>query len=103
MVTALAMALPLTMPKSPLEMTATFPAPPRVPPATARAPSVKQRSSPPCDITLPNTTNRKMNVADTSAGMPKIPCVVSVCWSISVRSDSPPCARKPGSHGPTNA
>ena len=29
-VTALAMALPLTVPKSPLEITATLPAPPRV-------------------------------------------------------------------------
>ena len=42
-VTALAIALPLTVPNSPLEITATFPAPPRVPPATARAPSVKKR------------------------------------------------------------
>jgi len=34
-VTAFAMALPLTVPKRPLEMTATFPAPPREAPATA--------------------------------------------------------------------
>ena len=57
-VTALAIALPLTIPNSPLEITATFPAPPRLAPATARAPSVKKRSSPPCDMTLPKTTNR---------------------------------------------
>ena len=36
-------------------------------PATASAPSVKKRSSPPCDITLPNTTKRKMNVAETAS------------------------------------
>ena len=78
-VTALAIALPLTIPNSPLEITATFPAPPRLAPATARAPSVKKRSRPPWDITLPKTTNRKMNVAETSVGIPKIPCVVSVC------------------------
>ena len=57
-VTALAMALPLTVPKSPLEMTATLPAPPRVPPATAMAASVKNRSRPPCDMAPPNTTNK---------------------------------------------
>ena len=45
--TALAIALPLTVPVSPLEMTATFPAPPRLEPATASEPSVKKRSSPP--------------------------------------------------------
>src|SRR4026208_1327000 len=37
-VTALAIALPLTMPKSPLEINATLPAPPRLAPATAPAP-----------------------------------------------------------------
>ena len=46
-VTALAMALPLTVPKRPLEMTATLPAPPREAPATASAASVKKRSRPP--------------------------------------------------------
>jgi hypothetical protein len=57
-VTALAMALPLTVPKSPLEMTATFPAPPRVPPAMANAASVKKRSRPPWDMAPPNRTKR---------------------------------------------
>ncbi len=72
-VTALAIALPFTVPNSPLAITATFPAPPWLPPATARAPSVKKRSRPPWDITLPKTTNRKMNVAETSVGIPKDP------------------------------
>ena len=57
-VTALAIALPLTVPKSPLEMTATLPAPPREAPATASAPSVKKRSRPPYAMTPPKTTNR---------------------------------------------
>ena len=64
---------------------------------------MKKRSRPPWDITLPKTTNRKMNVAETSVGMPKIPCVVIVCWSISLRNVSPPWRAKPGSQGPAKA
>jgi len=71
-VTALAMALPLTMPKSPLEMTATFPAPPRAA-GDGQGPVGEAAQQPAVRHQLPNTTNRKMNVADTSAGMPKIP------------------------------
>ena len=41
-----------------------------------------------------------MNVAETSVGMPKIPWVVSVCWSTSLRNVSPPWPTKPGSQGP---
>jgi hypothetical protein len=44
-----------------------------------------------------------MNVADTRVGIPKIPPVVRVCWSINFRTLSPPCERKPGSQGPANA
>ena len=95
-VTALAMALPLMVPKSPLEITATLPAPPRVCPATASAPSVKKRSRPPCDMTPPKSTNRKMYVADTRVGTPNTPCVVSICVSSSLRKVSPPWERKPG-------
>ena len=94
-VTALAMALPLTVPKSPLEITATLPAPPRVWPATASAVG-EEAQRPPCDMTPPKSTNRKMYVAETRVGTPKTPCVVSVCWSTSFRNDSPPWARKPG-------
>jgi hypothetical protein len=57
-VTALAMALPLTVPKRPLEMTATLPAPPRVPPAMERAASVKKRKRPPWAMAPPNNTKR---------------------------------------------
>jgi hypothetical protein len=93
----------LTVPNSPLEITATFPAPPRLAPATASAASVKKRSRPPWDITLPKATKRKMKVAETSVGMPKIPWVVMVCWSTRIRNVSPPWPTKPGSHGPANA
>ena len=78
-VTALAMALPLTVPKRPLAMTATFPAPPFDEPATARPKSLKKPSRPPRAITAPKATKRKMYVADTSVGMPKTPPVVSIC------------------------
>jgi hypothetical protein len=102
-VTAFAIALPLTVPKRPLEITATLPAPPRVEPATASARSVKNWSRPPRAITPPNSTNRKMNVAETSVGMPNTPSVVIV-WSSTKRvNDTPPWERKPGSHGPANA
>ena len=102
-VTALAIALPLIVPKSPLEITATFPAPPRVCPATASAASVKNRRRPPWDITPPKTTKRYTNVAETSVGTPKTPPVVNICPSTSCMKPSPPCERKPGSQGPANA
>ena len=102
-VTALAMALPFTVPNSPLEITATLPAPPRVVPATARARSVKNPSRPPCSITAPKSTNRKMKLVDTSTGMPNTPSVVSICRSTNFRPVTPPCDRNPGSHGPAKA
>ena len=102
-VTAFAVALPLRVPNRPLEMTATLPAPPRVLPAMASAASVNRPSSPPCSITAPNRTNRKMKLADTCAGMPNTPSSVSICRSINFWNVTPPCARNPGIHGPAKA
>ena len=102
-VTALAMALPFTMPNSPLEITATFPAPPRVVPARASARSVKKPSKPPWSMTAPKSTNRKMKLVETSVGMPKTPSVVSICRSTNFSPVTPPWPRKPGSQGPMKA
>jgi hypothetical protein len=72
----LATAEPEMVPKRLEETTEIFPGPPRAPPVTARAKSMKNCPVPDFSRKAPKTTKRITYVADTATGIPQIPSVV---------------------------
>ena len=80
-VTTLAIAEPLTMPRSALENTATLAGPPLVCPTRLNARSEKKEMIPACSRKAPSRMNRKMYVEETPRGIPKIPSVVRYMYS----------------------
>ena len=69
--TTFATELPDTVPKSALEITATFAGPPRLEPARDMARSMKNGPAPEKVKNAPNTMNRKTMVAEAFIGEPK--------------------------------
>ena len=75
-VSAFAVALPLMVPKSALEMTATFAGPPRVCPATPMAKSVKNPPKPTACMIRPKMMNSGIKVAEMPSASPNTPSSV---------------------------
>ena len=102
-VTAFATELPDTIPMRQLETTAALPGPPTLRPVSAMARSMKNCPAPDTLRNDPKTTNRKMNVADTPSGTPKIPSVRRYWNGPSSSSENPACAIMSGRYGPVIA
>ena len=99
-VATLAMAEPLIMPMRAEATTATFAGPPGVWPTNVREKSLMNLEKPLCFKNAPNTTKRKMYVADTPIPVPSTPWVPQN-WVISTRFRvNPLCPSSPGRNAP---
>ncbi len=95
-VTAFPHELPETMPMKPLAVTAAFPGPPWLLPASPTARSIKNWPAPEVLRNEPKRTKRKMNEAETPRGTPNIPSVRRYMNGASSSKEKPACARMPG-------
>ncbi len=99
-VTVFATELPDTLPMRALATTAAFAGPPLLRPVRAKARSIKNLPAPEMFSTAPKRTNRKMNVADTPSGTPKMPSVLRYIYGASSETGNDGCWSIPGSQGP---
>ena len=101
--TTFATELPEIVPWQALEMTEAFAGPPTELPVRPTATFVSQSPMPDFFKKAAKIMKRKMNVDETSIGMPSTPSV-PIHWNVAMRSTwKPGCARKPGMSGPKYA